>query len=89
MVANYKRKRHIEMNGQDRDRVTHMNLEGSERMRAKRLVRQGMEDAEDENDRRIQEELDWEEEMDRAWECYLREKADPNYRCTCFDHKEE
>lgn len=89
MVANYKRKRHIEMDGQDRDRVNHLDLEGSERMRAKRLVRQGLEDAEDERDRSIESEEEWEREMELAYECYLREKADPeNYKCTCYDDKE-
>lgn len=89
MVASYKRKRHIEMDGRDLNRVNHLNLEGSERMRAKQLVRQGLEDAEDERDRSIESEEEWEREMELAYECYLKEKADPeNYKCTCYDDKE-
>lgn len=90
MVANYKRKRHIEMNDRDLQRVNHLNLEGSERMRAKKLVRQGLEDFEDERDRSIESEEEWEREMEMAYECYLREKADPeNYKCTCYETKDE
>jgi len=90
MVANHKRKRHIEMNYRDLQRVNHLDLEGSERMRAKQLVRQGLEDSEDEKDREIQQEIDWEEEMELNYQCYLKEKADPeNYKCTCYDKPQE
>lgn len=86
MVANYKRKRHIECMSRDRSRD--LELEGSERMRAKALVRRGLEDTEDERDRSIESEEEWEREMEMAYECYLKEKADPeNYKCTCYEEK--
>ena len=88
MPKQYKRKRMLE--DMSRDKTKSVKLEGSERMRAKKEIKQGLKDADDFNDIQLRAEIQWEEEMRMANECYLKELADPeNYRCTCYKHKDE
>lgn len=62
-----------------------IHLEGAERMRAKKEVAEGLDDFMSYTDRLLRDEIQWEEEMAKANECYLREQADPNYKCKCFE----
>lgn len=62
-----------------------LHLEGAERMRAKKEVAEGLDDFLSYTDRLLRDEIQWEEEMAKANECYNREKADPNYKCRCFE----
>jgi hypothetical protein len=65
------------------------NPDSVERQRAKEEIKQGLEDTDDLNDLQIRAEIQWEEEMRLSYECYLKEKADPdNYTCRCFDKKD-
>lgn len=83
MVARYKLKRlRHEMDWDSPPK--NINLEGIERQRGKREVEEGLEDAVDINYIQIRAEIQWEEESRIAEECYRMEKADPNYRCTCY-----
>lgn len=82
MVAQYKRKRLAEE--QSTDGYTKYLSEGSQRQHGKRQVKQGLKDDFDYNDRLLRDEIQWDEEMRMASECWEREKLDPeNYRCTC------
>jgi hypothetical protein len=81
----HKLKRHKEE--MSSDGVKSINLEGSERMRSKKEVAEGMDDFLSYNDRLLRDEIQWEEEMAKANECYRMEQADPNYKCTCFEEK--
>jgi hypothetical protein len=82
MVAQYKRKRLIEEDSTDKP--AKYISEGSQRQHGKREVDQGMKDNLDYNDRLLRDEIQWEDEMRTASECWEREKLDPeNYRCTC------
>jgi len=89
MVAQYKLKRLTGYQSKDESRP--VDYERSERMRSKKEVRQGMKDNLDYNDRLLRDEIQWEDEMRMASECWEREKLDPeNYRCTCrFVNEEE
>jgi hypothetical protein len=82
VVAQYKRKRLIEEDSIDKP--AKYVSEGSQRQHGKREAQQGLKDNLDYNDVQIRAEIQWEEEMRRASECWEREKLDPeNYRCTC------
>ena len=75
MVAQYKRKRLAEE--QSTDGYTKYLSEGSQRQHGKRQAQQGL-------NRLLRDEIQWDEEMRMASECWEREKLDPeNYRCTC------
>ena len=83
MTAHYKRKRMVEHNSTD-NHVKHINFEPSNRQLAKKEIKSGLHDHIDLNDIQLKAEIQWEEEMRMANECYLRELADPeNYKCTC------
>ena len=84
MPARYKLKRHREEQAHDNP-PRHLRLEGSERQRAKKEVREGIKDADWDSDRMLRLEAAWEEEQRLAWECYQKELADPNHVCTCPD----
>jgi hypothetical protein len=79
----YKLKRHREEMASDSSKGLH--LEGSERMRSKKEVAEGLDDFLSYTDRLLRDEIQWEEEMAKAEECYRREQADPNYKCKCFE----
>jgi len=85
-MRHYKLKRHREEMASDRTKGLH--LEGSERMRSKKEVAEGLDDFLSYTDRMLRDEIQWEEEMAKANEWYLKEKGDPNYKCTCFEDKE-
>lgn len=60
------------------------NPDSVERQLAKKEIQSGIEEVRDLNDIQLKAEIQWEEEMRMANECYLRELADPeNYKCTC------
>jgi hypothetical protein len=86
MTAKYKRRRLLTENSIDW-RPYNFKFEGAERQEAKREI------AEEVNahihDQSITEEMIYEREMRLATECYEKQKADPNYRCTCFLMDEE
>jgi hypothetical protein len=58
-----------------------------ERQQARKEIMQGLQDNEDFNHLLLKAEIQWEEEERRSWECWMRQKADPeNYVCRCFEH---
>ena len=61
-----------------------------ERQQAKKDIIQGISDNEDSNDLLLRMEAQFYEEERQDWDCWMRQKADPeNYVCRCFEHKDE
>lgn len=83
MVAKYKQKRLQEEWCLDSSKG--LDLEGSEREAAKRECRERLLEADLLSADRLERESEYERQYQLDIECYTRSKADPNYRCTCFD----
>jgi len=61
-----------------------------ERQQAKKDVIQGISDNEDSNDLLLRMEAQEDAEMRLDYDCWMRQKADPdNYVCRCFEKDEE
>jgi F0F1-type ATP synthase epsilon subunit len=85
MVARYKTKRLVRMMAKTEFRA--LEVEGSERLRAKQEVKQGLKDNDDSNDLQIRLEAAWDREMEQAEECWRRQQANPDeYVCECFNY---
>ncbi len=90
MVARYKVHKFRGKWNYDISNAKFSDPDSAERQQAKKDVIQGISDNEDSNDLllRMEAQEDAEERLD--WECWMRQKADPeNYVCRCFEPKEE
>lgn len=69
-------------------RPKHINLEKSERWAAKKDVQERLAESDQLMVDRLEMDEREREEEEAAWQCWLREKADPNYICRCFEKKD-